>query len=147
MRWHLRFLAWQCRLSGQRLLSTAFICAHWRPACVRMPRSPQSGQSGREEAILRLPRLALADPRPPPGPLRPGQEALHLAKPAIAAVKRLLSVKWDFGRPLQDQVPSLQYDHHLPALVQAFVVPPATSFTRRLAFQLWRARRWMSVHL
>lgn len=52
-------------------------------------------------------RLALAGPGRPPGPLRPGQEALHLAKPAIAAIERLLSVKWDFGRPLQDQVPDL----------------------------------------
>ncbi|HKF15613.1 MAG TPA: hypothetical protein VKF14_00185 [Candidatus Dormibacteraeota bacterium] len=180
-------------------------------------------------------RLALAGPGAPPGPLRPGQDALHLAKPAIAAVERLLSVRWDFGRPLRDQVPdlpegttgvpearhvmvvlggafytpadaeaegqppldellaaiaagveatagppehhprwgdlslthapfedgseaavwatpsarialtSLQYDHHQPALVQAFVVPPG-SFTRRLAFQLWRTQRWMRVH-
>lgn len=182
-------------------------------------------------------RLALAGPRRPPGPLTPGQEALHLAEPAIAALKRLLSVKWDFGRPLRGQVPdlpegttavpearyvmvvlgcafytpadagaegqppldellvaiaagveltagppvhhprwrdlsltdapfqdgseaavwatpsarialtSLQYDHRQPALVQAFVVPPGMSSTRRLALQLWRTRRWMRAQL
>ena len=180
-------------------------------------------------------RLALAGPRRPPGPLRPDQEALHLAKPAIAAVERLVSVKWDFRRSLRDQVPdlpegttgvpearyvmvvlggafytpadaeaegqppldellvaiaegvevtagppvhhprwgdlslrdapfedgseaavwatpwarialtSLQYDHHQPALVQAFVVPPGMSFARRLAFPLWRTQRRMRV--
>lgn len=182
-------------------------------------------------------RLALAGPGRPPGPLKPGREALHLARPAIAAVERLLSVKWDFVRPLQDQVPdlpdgttgvpedryvmvvlggafytpadaeaegqppldellvaiaagvevtagppvhharwgdlsltdapfedgseasvwatpsarvaltSLQYDHHQPALVQAFVVSARTSFPRRLAFHVWRTHRWMSVQL
>jgi len=56
---------------------------------------------------LALSGLALARPRRPPGPLTPGQEAVHLAEPAIAAVKRLLSVKWDFGRPLRGQVPDL----------------------------------------
>jgi len=181
-------------------------------------------------------RLAMARPGPAPGPLRPGQEALNLAKPAIVAVERLLSVNWDFGRPLRDQVPDLpegttwaaearyvmvvlggafytpadaeaegqppldellvaiaagvevaagppvhhpswgdlslidapfedgseavlwatpsarialtsfQYDHHQPALVQAFVVAPATSFARGFAFRLWHTRPWMGVH-
>src|SRR5260370_34012350 len=52
-------------------------------------------------------RALLAGPAGPPAPLRPRREALLTAEPAIIAVERLLSVTWDFRRPLSDQVSDL----------------------------------------
>ena len=52
-------------------------------------------------------RAALAGPAQPPGPLRPGPEAVRAAAPAAAAMCRLLPVTWDFTRLLGEQVPGL----------------------------------------
>jgi hypothetical protein len=52
-------------------------------------------------------RAALAGPAQPPGPLRPGPEAVRAAVPGAAALRRLLPITWDFTRPLGDQVPGL----------------------------------------
>src|SRR5260370_15832425 len=76
-------------------------------------------------------RALLGGPAGPPAPLRPRREALLTAEPAIIAVERLLSVTWDFRRPLHDQVPDLpegiiavpEDQHVMVVLGEAYYTP------------------------